>query len=444
MLWKKNKETRIWTASGIFLGFLWFLKALALPLKYKGWTCCDALQYVHTTIQTPSLLKALTFAGERTFGYVFFLKLHQTIYSWFASDSTLAWADISLFTVLFLHFWASWSLYQSVVKNLKVSLHPIFLFLILIHPGLTSYAAVTLTDTITTAFISFSLAWLIEGVSSREKTKPYLIAGLLLGTCAVIRPIFNPIGGLILFGVLAIEWMSQNSRKLILKIGAPLFLGFILISGMGFRNCWMKYRSFCMSDPSFTAMVSTASFKQGLSNARLYTSLEPAPRCVLGFDKFMLENFDTCPMTGVKDLLKCYARKPVYLPLYFIKKSIGLFDNFYLGAYAFDITRPWEMVVNRSFGMIGFVGFLLACFSLLQFKRKQNPGVLILSVVICIHVLVSIQFHIESRYGFPAVPAAFLVLGTYIPSLKQNWKSPALWIALLGAIIFWWQTLVWD
>lgn len=447
------KRYHAWSILGVVLGTAWFLKNLFLPLQYRGRACCDAIEYVKMAEETPSLLKMFVYSGGRTFGYPFYLKLHQVFYSIFFSDRE--WITWSFYTTLILNFWACFSLFRTCAKNIKIPLHPIYLFLLLAHPGLTSYAALTLTDSITTALFTFAISKLIQGFATKDvstKRKEYLYAGLLLGCCTVIRPLLNPVSLGVLFSIGVIEvvrnkpiqWSSKRMKALLAAAVVPAAFGLAVIVGLGVRNCWIKYKTVCTSDPGFMQMVVPPSLNMGVNSPRYYTSFQPSLRGVAPSDPFMGRHFGGCPIVTIRDLFICYTHDPVALPVFMAKKVIGLFDNFYLNAYAFDLTLQWIRILNRTFGMIGFLGFLSALYCLVFWKKYRDQGVLILAAAICIHVFVCIQFHIESRYGFPIVPCAFLTLGFVLRTIQIKWNQPVLWIFAIGSILFWTQTLIWD
>jgi hypothetical protein len=197
----------------------------------------------------------------------------------------------------------------------------------------------------------------------------------------------------------------------------------------------------------------------GLAGARSYTVYRNHPQ--YGFNSYLAVKQDAfyqekfaghCPISLEKpfpDLAACYTRNAPYLPLFFTKKWVGLNDNFYLGPYAIDITRPWQVLYARLFGALGFLGFFACLYAAAWGLRKgrwREPWFAALAFPIVYFGYSGIA-HVEARYGFPAYPFQTVAAVVAFQQLRSG-KLPrrGLLIAAAAALaaFYFWQVHAWD
>jgi hypothetical protein len=453
-----------WALGGCLIGIAWFFYNYTLPPLYKGRVCCDSVGYIAVVTDAAGLKDILLGAGERTIAYPLFLGLHRAFLQLLGVAAD--WVALSLVTSLALHFAAILFVYWVLVARLKARLSPVFLFLALAHPGLVSQAALPLTDSFAASVSAVALGFAMwayeERLAPRAAFLCHLATGALLGACILTRPSFL----LVVATTVPTLWLlvpaivrarrdsdkAGRARRAI--VGAirhhtlPVMLGVALVSAIGFRNCLARYHSVCVSDPDYSAKHMTISLRWGLGSPRVYTTFgPPKPRNGYIVDPFSFEHFASrCTIrrgAAFGDLARCYAKNAPYAPIHFVKKTIGLFDNPYLNTYAMDVTRPWHMVVNRIFGWLGFLGWMCSLhhlYSICRHKRVDEPFRMVMMGFVLLYVGISINFHIESRHGFPALVPALFMLGTVARSASKR----AGYLILAGSAVFWVQTFAWD
>jgi hypothetical protein len=459
----------MWAVSGFIIGSMWFVFNDSLPAIFRGRDCCDSVNYISIAKSHANLGEMLNFSGDRALGYPLFLKLHQVGVEFFKLP--VDWINASCISSLILHFAAILFFYWILTSKLKFKLHPFFLLLVLIHPGLVSHAALSLSDSVTTSLFTLSLAFTIcafKQPQSHLSWRTHLVAGALLGLSVLMRPLLLSFV-LVAFPLIWVFYPATNeikylgrakgSKKNVMRhFALPFLLGFALTSGVGFRSCFLQFHRFCLSNPSFNKEVMAGSIRVGLRSSRVYTSVTPATKWAVVTDAYSQRHFgDKCIISdkkAISTLLQCYIQNLPALPLHLLKKMIGFFDNYQLNTYAVDITTTWERYLNRTFGLLGFLGTLCAFLYLYLFSRGQKyreSSLVLLTAFILIYTGISLNFHIESRYGFPAVPAAIFLLGIKIQeelekknSIRAWAKSPFLWLMVTGSAVFWLQTWLWD
>ena len=144
----------------------------------------------------------------------------------------------------------------------------------------------------------------------------------------------------------------------------------------------------------------------------------------------------------------CGSTRAVHL----IKKTIGLFDNFHLNTYAVEITRPWHVWWNRLFGLIAFNGFVAAIWllgrDLLRRRCSERPALIFSAFLLVAFVAMNVNSAIESRYGLPVAPTAFMLFGALVAEIARSpeRRERRLFVGLAAvcSIGFLAQAVVWD
>ncbi|MDB4938647.1 MAG: hypothetical protein JWP87_5619 [Labilithrix sp.] len=454
-----------WTLGGCALAIAWFVYNVTLPPLYKGRICCDSVGYIAIANEASGLWEIFLGVSNRSFGYPLFLGAHKALVQLLGLGTD--WVVLSLVTSLVFHIVAVLFLYAVLVHRLKMNVSPAFLLLALAHPGLVSHAALPLTDSlatsISTAAVAFAMWGYEDGLRPRSTMFLQLAAGALLGADIVIRPTFLMVAA----ATVPIVWLllpalhharrdpekTRGARLRALGVAVrqfalPVVAGLVLASAMAPRNCFAKYHTACIIDPANSAETKARSIRYGLEMPRVWTTFTP-PRDRTGWvsDPFSVEHFSSrCTITeaaALTDLARCYARGAPYLPLHLAKKTIGLYDNFHLNTYAADITRPWHAVLNRSFGWLAFLGFVCSIHHLqavLRKKRAFEPALVVPMAFVLLYTAISINFHIESRYGLPAVVPAFVMAASTLQSASRRTKL----LLLACTVPFVVQTFLWD
>jgi hypothetical protein len=139
-------------------------------------------------------------------------------------------------------------------------------------------------------------------------------------------------------------------------------------------------------------------------------------------------------------------------PFYALKKHIGLFDSYHLNTYSVELNTLPIMLVNRAFGLLGFLGWgsILIWGGGFLLMRKETLSFTALKPLVFFsiaYMTFQTVMHVESRYSFPVVPFAFIAGAAFIEALKLYGKKIRFFfliIAILLTLTFIWQTHQWD
>lgn len=195
-------------------------------------------------------------------------------------------------------------------------------------------------------------------------------------------------------------------------------------------------------------------FRLAMRGARTYTVIFKDARSeILTIpDPFLMRHFSSCPIgdsAPTKDLVLCLTKNTLRLPVFFLKKAIGLFDHFHWNTYATYVTPTWMIVMQRIIGSLGFSGFLGIPFVVgyAMHKKRRVTQVLVILVFPLLSFAMTSVIAIESRYGMAVMPFGMIsavLIGQWI--LKRRDKKAMLVAGLLSLLIltFLLQTLQWD
>ncbi len=196
-------------------------------------------------------------------------------------------------------------------------------------------------------------------------------------------------------------------------------------------------------------------FEAQQTGARTYSlnwiDSQGVPRArVVTVDDAVVSRVSSCLLNDrehpITSLLSCYARHAQWMPLLVFKKTVALFDNFQLNSYAAYVTHWPSLILNRTFGLMAYLGFFslvvpwIICIRL----RRWHLWMLAYAYAL-VYWAVSLIPSTDSRYGFPLVPfgiAGFVwILGQWKNARIRRWIILG-WLILASAFLL--QTAMWD
>jgi hypothetical protein len=445
----------------IGLSALWFTYSLTRPDAYNGRRCCDSVEYMHLAGELHSPSDILTHYGFRALGYPLFLRFHSLVERVLPLPAGMDWIFLSLLTAFVLFVASTYALYFAL-RDRGIPVPRAALLLLLVHPGLSSYAATPITDSLALSLLSFCFACFLRLEWTVERRALIFSAaiGLLLAWLTLTRPPHYVPSLAVLSAFLAAGIGTAVRRR------SPRLVLLPLLGMLAFGIVLLPRHLACASQNGgvpclLTSQHVTDNIRLAIGNvrigARTYGLLfvddagHVQSRQSTVPDVFMQRHFDCLGSNGptLAGILACYRQRLIFLPLYFGKKTIALFDNPHLNAYASFITSTPVWWWNRLFGGLGFAGF--ACLVLLaawSAARRDLPFQVLLPLLYlaAYYVLILIP-HIEARFGFPFVPASFVALTI---AVKEAFRSPgvrrAVVVGVIAAacIVFLAQTVAWD
>jgi hypothetical protein len=426
----------------------WFLYAasVGLPNRVRG----DAVTYLRVAAGAGSITDVLGWAGERTLGFPLFLYAIRRPFELAMplGDETLgAFVNTVAVVLLGIHVAASMFFFrrmQAVLgASLGLALHPVTLSLLVAYPGLVAYTTVPLTDTLAADLLMVGTALL---AGSRAA-----FAGLALGALVLIRPSALVVTAALLLAATAQAAWRARGRVPALAIALLVWSALV---GLQAANCTRAYDEPCLTEPAATRKALGESIGWGKTSARHYWSRwsGDAEGRVTVPDALLTRLLGaTCPahtLLGGDGLLACLVAQPLAYPAMVIAKSIGLCDTYQLQPYAVDVTPRWARLASRPFGALAFAGLAAAAVWFVVLLRTAPAGLLALVLVVPVaHVAWHALFHVEARYGLPAVPFALVML---VATLQWAWTKPRATVAAvtgalaLAGVFFLMQTGRWD
>jgi hypothetical protein len=475
---------KFWIIAGGLLGAYWFFRNYGLPPLFRGRVCCDSTDYIRISWNLTTLSSWLNFdslypygpgSTERAMGYPTLLAFHRGFLA-LINLKSLDSVDASLFTVLAFYFGSSYFFYRSLL-SIGLNLHPIVLFLLLAHPGLTSHAALPLTDTLATSLVMVTSSAIIRagGNWTRNGRKYALLAGIALGATVLVRPSFQiPVAGCIGVWMFVSAWraFTDSRNRMTTSSNWPdrfkidwrfMALPMLALAAMTVMitpqvySCSSKFKLLCYQSPLINSQGAANGLNIGMYGARTY-SLLASKKHASGLpstsDAFYEKHFGAgCFVEAAKipaSLVKCYVHRIPYLPLYFWKKLIGLADNFHLNTYAATITTDGQVTYNRLFSVLTFLGNV-CCLAILAwtiFRRRWNESWFVPLGFYATYLALSVVFHVESRFGFPTIPFALVAL-TYVCQKYFFGRSRKMRVLLAAGLLllivnFYSQVHEWD
>ena len=434
----------------------WFTYNILLSPSERGLTCCDAAEYISQSMKQD----VWWMAGPRVFGYPFFLSLFFRVFRTDAFPPTHTWLVPALAVQLAVWLVSCGALYCALRRTGRR--YPWIAFVLLVaHPTFSSYAAMTLTDSLATSLFCLTIAAMVFlQTGERGYRLPLVVMGITLGLATTMRPSFQ-ILSLAVLGVAVVCLLLRNRADGIgaaqnLKrcgLGLLMFgLGFLPFYGKLVHNCYSAHGYVCVLDTETMKRVTGEDMWRGITGVRWWSSLTTDYRST--DDTFVNSLAGDCKVTqGIGDanpyvwLLRCYARVPLKVPILFLKKFTGGYDNYFLNAYATDETTTTQRDVNRLFSLVGFLGLFMAtgaCAVALVRGRLLSHMYLVVPVV---YAFAQVNSHVEPRYFFPTYPIFFLFAFSQFALFvtKRVWAQIGFWTPLVALTAFFYvQTWHWD
>lgn len=441
------------------VALFWFGMQYPLDSRITG----DAAEYLQIASQFKDLSSALSYIGERSTG--------MPLFDWiFSSAKTRSQQDFNDWTfsiclaLLIIHLVSSWILVQTIYSkkliHTKWGLRFLFVF-IASFPALIGHTTTPLTDT-----LAVDLSIILFGAmiwSQALKGGGLFIVSILIGAIGayscLVRPAYAP-AMIIAISIFVLFALLRNSKERASFLTLVVFsscLGFVSI------ECKNIYGKMGLQNPN--TFDSLKSLQVGLRGSRL---LWGEPEDVAG-EPYVIPDpilkpqfYDRCHIkkivgTNSDSLLGCLFEKPQLVPVYIVKKWIGLFDHFRFQAYLEGDTPTWLRVLSRSYDAIAWIGFwfaLLFGFYRIIINRKfQNFDIPFLAYFCFVLFMLAEHtvLHPEDRYGLVLIPlsgTAFVIFIEYLSNLAKakDWRNvfQFMSVAAVFLLVFILQILQWD
>ncbi len=488
----------LWGSLGVMLALAWFTPTILLPSVYRGMLCCDAADYLRgagsakleqvmepsdssvsdttteTTVETPSTGKIsglvrliFTDAGYRPLGYPAFLAIHKYALRMIGITSQILWVNAAAISALVIHLLAGFFFYRTARR--AYPLHPAALMLLLAHPGLTSHAALPLSDGLAVSLMLLALCCVFRALEDRTRNAWAWTAagGFLLATLIWVRAPHLMAVMLFLAAWIAVMLISRSWRGLLLACAAAAVTGILLSPRV--IACSNASGTFCFTLPALAATQQHILLELGLRNVRAYTVAGPEREARLEIvdDPWLTSLLGRhCPIgetTATRDVALCFLRRPHLLPLFYGKKLIGLFDNYHWQTYATLMTPVPVMFMNRVVDELAFAGFVLMIIAAVMMvwrkfrhfskpkpqpakgpERSRGEPVLVVLLYPLAYLAYTALLPVESRYGLPLAPFGLMMVGALWTMPPRRIRRYALIGLLLLVILFAAQVLAWD
>jgi hypothetical protein len=443
------KKRFLLPALGLPLAAFWFAFSIHVTANQPVRSCCDSANYIAISNTIDSFGSVIHFVGDRTVGYPAFLALSRGVthlFPVFGPDWILASEIFSL-----LLFWVSISFVLIQLSNSFVISPYIWLFCLCLI-GVVGAAAVPLSDVISLDFLILAFGCVIAE-SDGVRLKDYVFAffgGLFFGVVIQFRPLLLlsvlPILALIIVCRLKRCFSATPLARRHLYLAGLLVVGFISILSPQLFRCTRLYGNVCIQTPQYVSGAAS-SIQIGLKSPRITGTFTP-PTQLFYIDPFMDRHFGNItidPNHAGLSFLKSMLGKFFYVPLYFLKKIVGIFDAVDINGFGAGVTPLWAQRLMQIFGGAGFVGFFVGIpFLFLDLLKRNDLKEKKLEIITkglpfifaAIYIITLSPFHVESRYVFPAYP--FCIIAFFL-SVKPS-RVP---IYLTACIVFIIQIYLW-
>jgi hypothetical protein len=357
--------------------------------------------------------------------------------------------------MLTVHIIAAWvfSRWVQSVRIIQSGITRDLLFIYLAsYPALIGYTTTPLTDTFSVDLFIFGLATLECARDSNSRYKSIFfssISALFFGYSVLVRPAF--LSGLsVAFFVCCIftAWGSRSNR---IAFGITLS-GCLIVLIPSFWSCSGKYGHYCLQSPD--TFNTNLSIQDGLRGARvLWTrpNVFPGSIPMLADDTMITNYFQQCKIDSLvgfdgNSLTGCLLARPLTLPVFLVKKWIGLFDHFRFSPYLENSTPYWLRDLSRAYDTLAWVGFSLCFVAVSKFKIRRvspnlvgffsnNLGAIFLISFSVVMLAQHTALHTEERYGFPLIPLCTAVALMYGEKLFFGYRSNN-WLRILGIVLY--------
>lgn len=453
---KNDVHCIIILVAAILIAIKLYLYALSFPMeqRIRG----DAYQYLSIANSFKSLSDAIFYVGDRTYGFPLFLYVIKKIFSptnvneWSLHTSYVQFIFHILTVLYFLQFFIKKILRKFCDSNILPSL---VAAIIIVYPPLVTYTSISLTDTFCADLIMW-VAILYYAFSDDKKT-PYLIliallCGLILGYAIMVRPSFWPPSLMFLVGGIFELFLQKNRKKVILLKIASIALGISMLLAPTVRHIWQNNHTIGIVNPTIFKNATQNTLQDGLAGVRIFWSGQhPSSKLTPGiYDPMLKQKFyNQCKIHSFSEWAICLSKDPLFIPVYFAKKILSLFDVPHLQSYTVDTTPHWFSPFARIFGMLSFCG-VVSLIILIAHQKALNmlnstiwPIIFFISTLILLHAM----GHVEGRYAFASVP--FLILFLFLGLLQLNhmtkiWQFFWIYAVTTAGLAFLYQTYQWD
>jgi hypothetical protein len=438
-----------------------------LALRLRG----DAYVYLVIANSFDSLLAAFAFLDDRTVGMPLFdFAVARVMRPFVGTDQPQPWVDAICFALLAMHLGCAW-LFAGWMRQARFlqteTARQVLFFFLATFPAMVGHTTTPLTDTLAIDLILWACVLLARAMAASRLTITLafaLPAGLLLGFSILVRSgsLIGVAAGLLAAALLCLQ--GERRMKMALATAAT---GCVLVLSPWWTHCLRDHGRLCLQYPSFVAVQSA---QAGLRGARTVwskpvTAKDEIPTLA---DPLMMENYGArCELTtiagvGTSSLTGCLLSRPLTIPVFVVKKWIGLFDHFRFTPYVETATPLWLRWLSRAYDSLAWVGLALSlalAVRAVQGLNKANAAPLaaghaaevLLVVYSAVMLLIHTALHVEDRYSFPLVPlcAAVLVASTErgVATLRQSGlRAVARPVAfcVLAIAIFLAQVVSWD
>jgi hypothetical protein len=399
----------IWPLVTVFVGILgglvWFWRAYQIP---ENWGL-DASNYL--SISNLEVERAFRYVHLRSFGYPFYLAIFRYLF-----PAPNAFVLPALLFQLVLHFATSLFLVFAL-RRAGATVPWIVVALLLAHPALSGVSGISLSDGITSSFITAAFGMGIL-LFSRDRFLAAKALGfsLFMGLALCVRPQLLPFECVVFpFAAVVVGILGYQKKRRIRDLFANIFVFSIASAAVAaplvyhlLDNCYQVYHRTCVIEPG------RANFAMRESLSARATRVWLAPHEARnGAEVCYNQNravFAGCRFTEeapLTDMLSCYRANIMQLPVVLGERAIGLFDHRHIHPYAIRETTALESWVIRVFSMVGLLGVVatvgLWCLHIARGTGTRHAYLLFPLVFLFSQV----HFHPEHRYLFPAIAMFF-------------------------------------
>jgi hypothetical protein len=448
---------------------LLFFYGTSYPLAWR--LRGDAYIYLVIANSFDSLTTAIAFLDDRTVGMpVFNFAVRKVLSQFVATDQPQPWVDAVCSALLAIHLASAWLFSGWMRRGGLVrteAARQVLFFFLATFPAMVGHTTTPLTDTLAIDLILCACVLLARAIVAIRLVNTMalaLSAGLLLGFSILVRSGSLPgiAAGLLVAGVLLPQ--GERGIKVALAVAAS---GCVLVLSPWWAHCMRDHGSVCLQYPSFVAVQSAQAGLRGARTvwAKPVTAKDEIPTLT---DPLMMENYGArCALTaiagvGTSSLTGCLLSRPLAIPVFVIKKWIGLFDHFHFTPYVETATPLWLRWLSRTYDSLAWAGFALSLALAARAVRRYSKAAaatlavshaseVLLVVYSGVMLLVHTALHVEDRYSFPFVPLCAVVLIACAERGVAAWRlsgpraiaKPAAFCTLAIAI-FLAQIVAWD
>jgi hypothetical protein len=429
------------SAAWAFALFRWGL-ALPMPHRVRG----DAWEYMHLAGEARGALALLADVGPRSAG----MPLVDFIVKWAVAPlggaaTAAAWADAVCAVLFATHLLgaASGSALARHSGAVRTRAGGLAVFaLIAAFPALVAHTTTPLTDTLNADLVVFALhaTELAHKATTRARALSFgASAGFLWAFAALLRPGNLYPAAAAMAVTLAVA--ALRSRTALPAATASLVVFSVALAPIAAR-CQSRHGAVCLQSPETFEPLSHV--RLGLRGARVlwfhggYTA--DGPPTVP--DAFLVKHFaEPCGQlqsyVGTDDtsVTGCFARRAHLLPLFALRKWVGLFDHFRFQPYAEPITPNAYRALSRTFDALAWPGFFLGCAAFIRTRAHASATAITGATFVALLVAVHTLLHVEDRYGLAWVP---LSLGAFVHTFERALTAPrqSRARAVLRALVF--------